>query len=339
MTATAPGSWSRRGFVTAAALALAGCAVSPGGPSTPRKPTRGPADGVGRGPGPATSSPSRPPVVVDVPAYVLLPGEVEPACKQAAVTAVTAALTWRDAGAGAPAALARLAAVGSPAEAAATLDPLLGPAAWSSLEVTYPQYGGLAADLSAASVMMTATQLVGTSRDLARRSLTLDVRLARGDAGWQAQQVLLAPDPAAADALTPSATGLLGTDRVVLPRAARLDVEAGLVDDAVLDALVQLSQQWRLDVQVLSTGHPFTVFGTERQSNHSRGRAVDIWAIDGIPVIDQTRCPWRALMEAAAALGADEVGGPVDLDGVRGHRPFFSDHVHQDHVHLGFEPA
>jgi hypothetical protein len=42
-------------------------------------------------------------------------------------------------------------------------------------------------------------------------------------------------------------------------------------------------------------------------------------------------------MEAAAAYGATEIGGPEDLDGETGRRPFFSDALHQDHLHLGFE--
>lgn len=38
-------------------------------------------------------------------------------------------------------------------------------------------------------------------------------------------------------------------------------------------------------------------------------------------------------MTAAAAAGSTEVGGPVDV----GPRPLFSDDVHQDHAHIGFD--
>ena len=40
------------------------------------------------------------------------------------------------------------------------------------------------------------------------------------------------------------------------------------------------------------------------------------------------------LMRSAAATGADQVGGPEDLDG--GGSRYFSDATHSDHVHVGF---
>jgi hypothetical protein len=59
---------------------------------------------------------------------------------------------------------------------------------------------------------------------------------------------------------------------------------------------------------------------------------VDLWAVDGVPVVDRATCPWREPLQAASAAGATEVGGPQALGG-RGH---FTDDTHQDHVHLGF---
>ena len=267
----------------------------------------------------------------------MLAGEVEPACKEAAVLAVHAALTWRDGAADPAAAVERVTALGSPAEAVATLPPLLGGAPWSSVEVTYPQYGGLVADLGLASVMVNAQQVLPGETEVVRRPLTVDVRLVQQRGGWHATEILLGARPPAAPEVSAAASAVLTNDRLVLPEAARADVQAGLIDDLVMTLLMQLSERWRVHVQVLSTGHPFTVFGIDRQSNHTRGRAVDVWALDDVPVIDQDRAPWRALMEAAAALGATEIGGPVDVDGVRGQPPHFSDQVHQDHVHLGFE--
>ncbi|WKV15707.1 hypothetical protein LP422_23615 [Janibacter limosus] len=40
-------------------------------------------------------------------------------------------------------------------------------------------------------------------------------------------------------------------------------------------------------------------------------------------------------MEAAAGLGADEIGGPVDI-GSPG-PPYFTNDVHRDHLHVAFE--
>lgn len=285
----------------------------------------------------ATELPAPVPAPLDVAPYVVLPGEVEPECKQTAVAAIAAALTWRDGASHPAAAVARLGALDSPPGAVATLPPLLGAAAWSSVEIVYPQYAGLLADLSSASVMVNAQQVLPSEGDVVRRPVTLDVRLVRPDSGWQVTELLLAPTPPPAPQVSAAVSALLNDERVLLPEAARADLLAGLVDDLVATLLVQLAATWRIHVQVLSTGHPFTVFATDRQSNHTRGRAVDVWALDDIPVIDHERCPWRAFMEAAAALGSDEIGGPADVDGVRGQRPYFSDQVHQDHVHVGFE--
>ncbi|MFP5335735.1 MAG: hypothetical protein ACLGIV_10520 [Actinomycetes bacterium] len=273
---------------------------------------------------------------MDVPPYDVLPGEVEPACKVAAVRALEAALTWRDGPVGPDAATRRVHGLGVHADALRPLTRLLDTTAWSSLRVTYPQYGGLLVDRGEASVMIVCDQLVPDDAAPVERSVTVDARLVRRGGAWQVSELLLSEPPAPAPQITDAARTVLADDRIELPAAARRDVEAGLIDDLVLTMLSGLARQWRLDVLVLSTGHPFNVFGTDRQSNHTRGRAVDIWAIDGIPVIDQARAPWRAVMEAAAALGATEIGGPQDLDGVRGRRPFFSDLVHQDHLHLGF---
>ena len=128
-----------------------------------------------------------------------------------------------------------------------------------------------------------------------------------------------------------AAQAVLGDARIVLPGAARADVLSGAVDDLVLDALTRLAQRWTLDVHVFTSGHPLHVFATDRVSNHSRGLAVDVWALDGIPVVDRARSPWREVLVAAADVGASELGGPEDL----GKRPFFSDQVHQDHLHVG----
>jgi hypothetical protein len=70
-------------------------------------------------------------------------------------------------------------------------------------------------------------------------------------------------------------------------------------------------------------------------SDHPRGRAVDIWAVDGHPiVVPANRARTVAFMREASATGPWQVGGPVDLDGAA--KAYFSDPTHHDHVHLGF---
>lgn len=284
---------------------------------------------------------STPPVAsyVDVPPYAVLPGEVEAACKVAAVEALESLLTWRDGDSSREAAERRLSALGVPGAGLATVSRLLGRRSWSSFRVIYPQYGGLAADLNSASVMITGEQLSPGGPVVSRTSLIADVRLLRQANVWGVKEVLLPDVPAATSQPTSSARAVLDNARIALPAPARADVEAGLVDDRVLNMLTSMSETWKLSVHVFSSGHPHNVFGTERQSNHTLGRAVDVWALNDVPVIAHDKADWRTAMEAAAEYGATEIGGPIDLDSVRGRRPFFSDQVHQDHLHFGFGPA
>lgn len=285
-----------------------------------------------------TPEPIPTPTLPPVPPYTVLPGEVEPGVKQAAVRYVEAALTASatDAGTGLD---ARLRAAGLDPGAAAPLLPLLSAQGPSTVRVVYPQYGGLTPAKDQASVMLVAEHSSLPYSDVRgglgerSESLTLDVRLTRSGGAWTVTQLLPAAPATPAPAISEIARVVLDEERIRLPGASRADVMAGAVDDRVLDVLTALAAQWAVDVTVLVSGHPTNVFNTDRVSNHTLGRAVDLWALDGIPVIDHARAPWKDAMNVAAATGADEIGGPVDL----GVKPFFSDAVHQDHVHIGFE--
>lgn len=288
----------------------------------------------------STPTPTPTPTLPPVPGYAVLPGEVEPAVKQAAVDFVEAALTAPPGDQGAVAGLdARLTAAGVSPEAATPLRSLLPAAGPSAVRVVYPQYGGLTKEVDRASIMMVAERLflddTGPEAGLvvATGPLTVDIRLSRSGGSWAVTEVIPATSPALAPSVSELARSVLDEDRIRLPGAARADVLAGTVDDRVLGALLALAERWTVDVLVLASGHPTNVFNTDRVSNHTLGRAVDIWALDGIPVIDQARAPWKDAMNAAAAAGATEVGGPMDPDV----RPFFSDAVHQDHLHIGFD--
>ena len=115
------------------------------------------------------------------------------------------------------------------------------------------------------------------------------------------------------------------------------EAEPGTVDDRVLAILAQLGAEHRVDVTTLATGHPHNVFDSQRVSNHTRGRAVDIWALDGRPVVDQRDLSGSlaTLARGLLAVGVSELGGPWDLDGPGG--ASFTNVVHQDHLHVGFD--
>lgn len=234
---------------------------------------------------------------------------------------------------------ARLIGAGYSADLAAMAGPLLDtPTTESTTTVIYPQYGGLTA--TSASVMVLARQkLAGGDRV---REVLLDVRMLRAtDGTWRVTSTVDPPRPRIAPRRPggPTSVGrnILDDPQIRLPGPARADVTERRVDDPILTVLARLADRYRLDVQVMVSGHPGTVFPTSRVSNHTVGRAVDVRAIDGRRVSDIPRDdPMLAeFMIAAGRAGATEVGGPIDPDGTG----FFSDAVHQDHFHLGITPT
>lgn len=256
--------------------------------------------------------------------------------KQLASDVLQSIGTYEMGGGTVAAATDRLAGRGSSAvvEAAA---PLLLPAAASSVEIVYPQLGGLTQTDASVMVVFRHRILVAGEEEVEVR--TADVRLVRADAGWSVSTIAsLGGNPVSVVALSPAAQAVLSSDRLELPDSARWDVEAGRIDDRVLDLLARLAVDHSLSVTVLATGHPHNVFATESVSNHTVGRGVDVWAVDGVPVVSQRdpTGPLHALVAQLLAEGVTELGSPWDLDGPGG-RASFTNTVHQDHLHLAFD--
>lgn len=209
----------------------------------------------------------------------------------------------------------------------------LGNVAGHRLRVIDAQYGGLLSDSASVLVVCESWHLeVGRT---VPDGHTFDVRLSRAGAGWQVTSIHPSDPGVASSGLSAAARRVLANSRIVLPPAARADVASGQVHDSVLEAMLTLSRRWSIAVSVIRSGHPQDVFGTSRRSDHPRGRAFDTWAIDQIPVValGTPNAVVPAYMEAVAALGSYNVGGPVLL----GAAPqFFSDQTHHDHVHAGF---
>ena len=188
------------------------------------------------------------------------------------------------------------------------------------LRVIDAQYGGLL-DASASVLVVTS-------------AATYDVRLVQASPHWRVTAMYPSQPGAPAAGVSGAATAVLHDARVTLPPAADADVRSGQVHDSVLDFLATLSREHRLDVSVVRSGHPIHVFGTNRPSDHPKGRAVDIFRIDGHAVVDPATPTSLVdgVMRRAAALGAYNIGGPRQLSGPQ----FFSDRTHHDHVHVGF---
>lgn len=306
------------------------------------------ADASGADGPPRTSTPpALQPTPADVPAprpadpdaFEAAPFDVTPEIKVNAVRFVQSVGTWSPSS---PAAESeRLAAAGYPADLAAAAGPLLDESASSATtQVVYPQYGGLTD--TTASVMVLARQELRDSTGTREREVLLDVRLGREAGGaWEVTSRIDPARPAYAEARPGGPTGrgaqVLGDPGIELPGPARDDIIERRAEDPILTVLATLAQTWDLDVQVLVSGHPGTVFPTTRISNHTVGRAVDVRAIDGRPVaaIPRDDPALTAFMVAAGAAGATEVGGPVLPAGTG----FFTDAVHQDHIHVGITPT
>ncbi|MGW4563470.1 hypothetical protein ACWEN3_14000 [Streptomyces sp. NPDC004561] len=261
--------------------------------------------------------------------------EVEPAAKLRAVRAVEAIGAWPEGHGGPAAARTRVAALGLPTALVDQAGPLLPTADQAALQVLDAQYGGILS--RSASVLVVCRQWTRRGGTVDAGGTTVDVRLSRGARGWTVDALHPAHPGPAARSLPADVRAALSDHRITLPPAAVADLRSGLVHAGVAGAMLALARSYRLEVSVVRSGHPLYVFGTGRPSDHPRGRAFDVWRIDGHPVVDPAtpRGLIERFMRDAAADGSYNVGGPVLLSG-GGPGQFFSDATHHDHVHIGF---
>lgn len=276
--------------------------------------------------------PAQDPVLPPTSRWVPGPGEVSPEIKLAAARFVEVGGTWVD-GAGATASLVAAGVTTTVAHTASELEAPDAPS--STLQVRYPQYGGLGPDRAAVMTLLDQHLLQPDGSTLTRE-LALDVRLVRTPGGvWTVEGITPLTSLGSDWNLSAEAEAVLSDPRIELSEPARIDVATGRVDDRLLSVLLGVAAQHVIAIQVIHTGHIQTVYPTERKSNHAVGRAADIRTVDGRAVVDPTTPVelLTAVMVLAAQLGATEVGGPFDLNGERD--GFFTDDVHQDHLHLG----
>lgn len=277
------------------------------------------------------------PVAVAEP-YEPLPDEVRPDAKRLAARVVES-LTTYEVDESPEDIVARLAEGELAGDLLRDAEPLLHDDAWSRGEVVYPQLGGMLDD--ATSVMVAVEQTVGLADGtVLEQTRTLDVRLTLRGSGWALDGLASAggrpverPDDLPAVAIT-----VLEDERIELPDSAVWDIHRGAVDEELLALMARMADRAPYGVLVLDTGHPWEVFGTDRQSKHTAGQAVDVHRLgpDGPLVIeDRTRdSTARGLVEwLYEQPELSEVGSPWSLDGYGGRS--FTDLLHQDHIHIG----
>jgi hypothetical protein len=338
---------SRRVLLAGAAAGLVGGVAGCGG-SGPAQPAPSASTPPGTGPAgtsAASAVPSTAPSSAPSATAARLPAttrwspssnDIDPQVKLRAVELVEALGAWPAGQAGLAAARTRVAALGLAPALAAQAGTLLGAGGQAVLQVLEAQYGGILADT--ASVMVVCRQwTTDPTGAVVPGGTTVDVRLSRATPRWTVTALHPAqPGPAAAS-LPSAAKQVLASSAVTLSPDAAADIRSGQIHTSALDALLTLARSYRIELSVVRSGHPIDVFGTDRPSDHPKGRAFDVWRIDGHAVVDPStpRSLVEGFMRAAAAAGSYNVGGPWQLSGGSGNQ-FFSDNTHHDHVHVGF---
>jgi hypothetical protein len=213
--------------------------------------------------------------------------------------------------------------------------PLIYPGSWSQGQVIYLQLGGLRN--GRASVMVVTRQTVGSNGEVDFAVVrTLDIRLVLGESGWEFD--FLGSAGGTFDRLEDLALAhaVARDPRIEMPDSARLDILSGLVSPTLLAVMAEIADQTPYAVTVLVTGHPHNVFETDRLSDHTVGRAIDIVRVGGLRVIDDRgeESATRTLVEwLYHHPDVRQVGSPWDLDEETSRRSF-TDAVHQDHIHI-----
>ena len=218
---------------------------------------------------------------------------------------VQAVATWPAGEGGLAAARARVAALGQDAALADACAPLVGTDPAASSRVVDAQYGGILTSTSSVLVVLDQWRLDAAGL-VHPGGTTLDVRLERTGRRWRVVDVFPARPGQRGDRPPGLARQVLGDARIRLPYAARADVATGQISSSVLGTLLAMAQRWLVDVSVVRSGHPFYVFGTNRPSDHPKGHAVDVWALDGNALVEPVHHP-LAVERDAAGRGARRV--------------------------------
>ena len=285
-----------------------------------------------------TSPPTSTPEPSPLPApFEPVAVEVYPNAKREAARVVTRLTTY---GPGeTPESVAATLVAGPAAHELATVAaPLFVPGATSTGVVRYAQLGGLAEPQAA--VMVVVAQRVEVDGAVLREEVrTFDVRLREVGTGWVLEEVpSIGGEPVERPAdLDPLAARVVDDPRITMPDSARWDIYRGTIDLRLLETMSEMAELSPYAVAVLASGHPLNVFGRAWASNHTRGRAVDVYAIGGSLVIQQW-AEGSAAHRMARMLyeqGIPELGTPwvfTDLGGGS-----FSDTVHADHLHVAYD--
>jgi hypothetical protein len=145
-------------------------------------------------------------------------------------------------------------------------------------------------------------------------------------------QILLLPKPLLEKRV-------LSDPRIEVYECGRDDIRSGQIDRRVLATLAYLAESGlKPTVTSLKCGHGFYT-SSGNVSHHSSGNAVDIAAINGIPIIGHqepggvTEVTVRRLMALQGTLAPAQIISLLDIGGAT-----FAMSDHHDHIHVGYQP-
>ena len=153
------------------------------------------------------------------------------------------------------------------------------------------------------------------------------------DAALSVGQAILLPK-------TLLAQRVLADPRIQIYPCGRLDIESGRIDRRVLALLAYLAELgMNPTVTSLQCGHSvYTSSGNV--SHHSTGTAVDIAALNGVPILGHqeaggiTDRAVRAIMQLQGTMAPAQIISLLDLGGAT-----FAMGDHADHIHVGYQPG
>ncbi len=217
------------------------------------------------------------------------------------------------------------------------------PGMWSRGTVEYAQLGGhLDGQISIMVVVRQDLGVEGNEEPERTETRTMDVRLVRAESGlWAFEEIASTggqPVEPPAD-LAPLVAAVVDNPRIDLPESAIWDIYSGHTDHVLLQTMLDLAERSPYSVVVLHTGHPHYVFGTPRLSNHTVGRAVDIYKVESELVIDShdvTSSVYALSEWLVSRSDIKEFGSPWRFNDAVAHT--FTNEVHHDHIHVGVFP-
>jgi hypothetical protein len=140
------------------------------------------------------------------------------------------------------------------------------------------------------------------------------------------------------------ASQVLADPRIDIYDCGRRDIQAGQIDRRVLAALEFLAQSGlRPTVSALKCGHAYLT-SSGNVSEHSSGNAVDIAAINGIPILGHqgkgsvTDITIQRLLTLQGTLKPHQIISLMTPQDFGGADNVLSLSDHDDHIHVGFHP-